>query len=681
MNNLVKDLTKKNFFRVLLYLFVLNEGHRIAAALPSEQQRQAPSNLVLDSNFGFADDTIPTITVTVSETGGYVTLYSNKTCKTAVSSAVPVEDMAAPYKVDIKPTKGLKEGFYKFYAKHDNSSCSQSAVDYAYFKTLGKFRGANIFRGLLLLPDTKPFLVDYDKDGDLDIVVGQRDGTLKYFEKKDSGFFEEKIDGQNPFKNIHVEHAAAPFLIDYTEDGKLELIVGSKSGKLFYYVKDGRNIYVDKTQDSKNPFKEVKVTSHATPFFENLNNNSALELVVGEGNGKLNYYQKNVKGLYERVLDNENPFRNVSVISHAAPSLNNLDNDDDLELIVGTGDGRLFVYDKDMSNIYVLKPHNHPFSRINAGGQTAPFLINLDDDSDLELILGQRDGILDYYDKNAKGTYISSIKFYSPLSKINVGKNAAPFLINLDRDNALELVIANSNGILNVFDQNSDNIYVVQNREENPFNALWISSASIINFANVDNDSQLELLVGDSQGNLKYFDQDKDDVYVPVVNHPFTNFVTDGFVAPFLVNVDRDDKLELLLGTSTGKIRYYDLNSQDIYIEKIGNQNPFKSVVAEKDKDRVVPLMADFDNDKSLELLIGRLNGTLGYYKRNAKGLYTKQTGDKNFFRDIHVGSHAVPTYGDLNGDGRQALIFGNIYGYIYFAIPYKKNGRWVAFY
>ena len=692
MSNLVKNLVERIFLGILLSLVVFSGGCgggddslfetyvlQIQKKEQSPIKPKSPSKLILDSSLGLADNKIPTIVVTVSKTGGYVTLYSDKTCKTAVSSAVLVEDTTAPYKVNVKTQETLKEGFYNFYAKHDDSSCSQSVVNYAYFKTLEKFRGASIFRGLLLQPNTKPFLVDYDKDGDLDIIVGQRDGTLRYFEKGDLGFFEEKMDSHNPFNNIKVKAAAAPFLKDYTGDGRLELIVGGQSGKIFYYVRNEQDsVYIDKTQDNANPFKDIKVFSDATPFFENLDNDEDLELIVGDGNGKLNYYQKNNLGFYVKVSNDENPFRNVLVFSYAVPFLSDLDNDSNLELIVGTGDGELVVYNKDMTNTYVLQSNGHPFSRINRR-RAAPFLTNLDDDSDLELILGETNGILSYYDKNSEGNYINKNQYYSPMNKIDLGGNTAPFLVNLDQDSDLELVVANNNGILNVVDKNSENIYVVQSREKSPFNSISILPNSIINFANLDDDSSLELLVGRNQGSLRYFDQDTDGVYVSKVNHPLNKISIDAFIAPFLANVDDDDELELILG-SESEIRYYDLSSDNIYVEQTGNKNPFKKVNAEENN--IVPFLADFDNDKKLELLVGRLDGTLDYYKK--KGIYYSEQsliGIKNFFRDIHVGSRAVPAYGDLDGDGRPELILGNDHGYLHFAIPYKNNGRWVAFY
>ena len=68
------------------------------------------------------NDTTPTFTVTVGETGGTVTLYANSDCSTAASSATTVTDNASPYTVSVTATALTSDGAKRFYAKHTNSS-------------------------------------------------------------------------------------------------------------------------------------------------------------------------------------------------------------------------------------------------------------------------------------------------------------------------------------------------------------------------------------------------------------------------------------------------------------------------------------------------------------------------------------------------------------------------------
>ena len=46
-------------------------------------------------------------------------------------------------------------------------------------------------------------VVDWDKDGDWDILLGTTDGTVRFFEQRD-GLLGERKNEQNPFANIQV---------------------------------------------------------------------------------------------------------------------------------------------------------------------------------------------------------------------------------------------------------------------------------------------------------------------------------------------------------------------------------------------------------------------------------------------------------------------------------------------
>ena len=81
------------------------------------------------------NDTTPTFTVTVAETGGTVTLYSDSTCTTAVSSATTVTDNTSPYKVDVTTNAYSTDGTKTVYAQHtdeatNTSSCSTATGTY-----------------------------------------------------------------------------------------------------------------------------------------------------------------------------------------------------------------------------------------------------------------------------------------------------------------------------------------------------------------------------------------------------------------------------------------------------------------------------------------------------------------------------------------------------------------------
>jgi hypothetical protein len=79
---------------------------------------------------------------------------------------------------------------------------------------------------------TRPFAVDWDGDGHLDLVVGTFPGSFYLFKGQEGGKFhpkpEEMKSGDKPLK---VEgHHGDPFVIDWDGDGDLDILSGSSEG-------------------------------------------------------------------------------------------------------------------------------------------------------------------------------------------------------------------------------------------------------------------------------------------------------------------------------------------------------------------------------------------------------------------------------------------------------------------
>ncbi len=116
-----------------------------------------------------------------------------------------------------------------------------------YGKSDGTFRKAEVLKGAdgepLIIPIkgeeqmtenicTRPFAVDWDADGHLDLVVGNFSGTFYWFKGEGKGKFQPKPEaiktGQEP---LRIEgHHSDPFVVDWDGDGDLDLLSGSSSG-------------------------------------------------------------------------------------------------------------------------------------------------------------------------------------------------------------------------------------------------------------------------------------------------------------------------------------------------------------------------------------------------------------------------------------------------------------------
>ena len=115
-----------------------------------------------------------------------------------------------------------------------------------YGKPDGTYRKAEVLNGTdgkpLIIPlngqpmteniCTRPFAVDWDGDGLLDLVVGNFSGTFYWFKGEGKGKFRPKPEViKSGGQSLHIEgHHSDPFVIDWDGDGALDLISGSTEG-------------------------------------------------------------------------------------------------------------------------------------------------------------------------------------------------------------------------------------------------------------------------------------------------------------------------------------------------------------------------------------------------------------------------------------------------------------------
>ena len=204
--------------------------------------------------------------------------------------------------------------------------------------------------GMQTLPDGQsPALGDLDGDGDVDLLIGHEEGEISFFENTAgvgvSPVFAYR--GSN-FENIDVGNYAAPALVDLDRDGLMDLVVGEQNGNLNYFRNTGSLGAPAFTQVSDSLGK-VNVSPSGTfgqgfsvpRFFEV---NGMWELMVGREAGTLLHYQNidgNLGGPFA-LVDTFVAYADLGIRS--APAVAELNGDGWLDLVGGNYAGGVSLW-------------------------------------------------------------------------------------------------------------------------------------------------------------------------------------------------------------------------------------------------------------------------------------------------------------------------------------------------
>ena len=304
-----------------------------------------------------------------------------------------------------------------------------------------------------------PVFADLDGDSDPDLVVGDWDGNLHYYENtgtRSQLTFTERTGAGNPLDGLNVGDRKSPTFADLDGDGDPDLVVIRD-----YYENTGTRNQPDFTKriGVDNPLESVEWRSDIDPSFADLDDDGDLDLVVGEWDGTLHYYENT--GSRSRPAFTEhagaaNPLDGIDVGGFSAPTFADLDGDGDPDLVIGEDDVTLHYYENTSSRSRPAFTERtgaaNPLDGIDVGGFSAPTFADLDGDGDLDLIVGEREGHLYYYENTGTRTEAS----FTPLQlsqsvALTLYDNGGNDTLDLRTDTADQRVDLRPEGISDVY--------------------------------------------------------------------------------------------------------------------------------------------------------------------------------------------------------------------------------------
>ncbi len=334
-----------------------------------------------------------------------------------------------------------------------------------------------------------PAVADLDGDGDLDILAGEEYGVMQYFENTGTASnpqFASPV--ANPFGiSITTYYYARPVFADIDGDGDQDLFVGDfYGGGLLYQENTGSATSPQFAMATANPFGFATAAYAVLPTFVDLDDDGDLDLFTGEEYGIMRYFQNTgTASSPQFAAPQQNPFGITSTYYFAAPTFADLDKDGDQDLLVGEYYGAIQYFENTGTKTAPMfaTAQQNPFGLTSSVYAAFPVVADLDNDGDLDLLVGEYYGTFRYFENMDPIASIAENDAF----KLSIAPNPAQEYFTL---NTTEVITS-----VQILDLQGRLLKDIKNPEGNLDVSEIPKGSYLIKVINRDNQAQIEKLI------------------------------------------------------------------------------------------------------------------------------------------------------------------------------------------
>ena len=190
----------------------------------------------------------------------------------------------------------------------------------------------------------------------------------------------------------------------------------------------------------------------------------------------------------------------------AKPTLADIDGDGDLDLFIGNGSGpTYFVKNTGSSTSPAFSGTSSVYGTPSIGHNASPTFADIDGDGDLDLFVGVGNGNTCFYRNTGSSTKPAFTASSQGFGIPDIGSSATPTFADIDGDGDLDLFIGTSPGNTYFFKNTGLSTNPAFSAASLGFGLPDIGSFASPTFADIDGDGDLDLFIGNRNGDTYYF--------------------------------------------------------------------------------------------------------------------------------------------------------------------------------
>ena len=364
---------------------------------------------------------------------------------------------------------------------------------------------------------------------------------------------------KNKFQQEMIElgKSSYPLFFDYNNDGLMDFFVSSfgefdlsatdnyiSTISLYENIGSINNPKFELVTNDFQNISSLNIEKGLYPSFGDLDNDGDFDMLLGDFSGVLHYFENSSSSLGSFNLNlttpqyQDNDGTVIDIGYAAMPELFDLDNDGDLDLVIGEALGNINYYENiGTPSSPAFKFNSAEFGAIEVaewwttiGFSVPKFFRN--QQNELELFVGCESGYVLKYgniENNLGGTF----QLIDTLENVNIGPNASPSIAYLNDDTLVDMLLGNERGGLTLFLGTANNINAVVQNDEHDFspklypnpcgNNLYLEESENFNYRIYSLLGQ-ELLTGFSEDGEIVVSSLKKGIYIIKVDNNFNSF-------------------------------------------------------------------------------------------------------------------------------------------------------------